>query len=46
MVAAATPEVNRGVAAAAESQRLFVLAVDDSAGGERVRRAGLCGGVG
>src|SRR3954471_23317425 len=29
VVAAATPDVNRGVAAAAESQRLFVLAVDD-----------------
>jgi len=29
VVAAATPEVNRGVAAAAESQRRFVLAVDD-----------------
>src|ERR1044071_8460654 len=29
VVAAATPEVNRVVAAAAESQRLFVLAVDD-----------------
>jgi uroporphyrin-III C-methyltransferase/precorrin-2 dehydrogenase/sirohydrochlorin ferrochelatase len=29
VVAAATPGVNRGVAAAAESQRLFVLAVDD-----------------
>jgi uroporphyrin-III C-methyltransferase/precorrin-2 dehydrogenase/sirohydrochlorin ferrochelatase len=29
VVSAATPEVNRIVAAAAESQRLFVLAVDD-----------------
>jgi len=29
VVSAATPEVNRVVAAAAESQRLFVLAVDD-----------------
>jgi len=29
VVAAATPEVNRAVAAGAESQRLFVLAVDD-----------------
>src|SRR4029453_11042068 len=29
VVSAATPEVNRIVAAAAESRRLFVLAVDD-----------------
>ena len=30
MVAAAPPEVNQAVAAAASSQRLFVLAVDDT----------------
>src|SRR5262245_55146554 len=29
VVSAATPDVNRGVALAAESRRLFVLAVDD-----------------
>ena len=31
VVAAATPEVNRAVAAAAEARRTFVLAVDDPA---------------
>ena len=46
MVAAATPEVNRGVAAAAESQRLFVLAVDDPSaasayGAGALRRGGV-----
>ena len=46
MVAAATPEVNRGVAAAAESQRLFVLAVDDPSaasayGAGTLRRGGV-----
>jgi siroheme synthase-like protein len=46
VVAAATPEVNRGVAAAAESQRLFVLAVDDQTassayGAGALRRGGV-----
>ena len=46
MVAAATPDVNRGVAAAAESQRLFVLAVDDppaasAYGAGALRRGGV-----
>jgi len=46
VVAAATPEVNRGVAAAAESQRLFVLAVDDppaasAYGAGALRRGGV-----
>jgi len=46
VVAAATPEVNRVVAAAAESQRLFVLAVDDpeaasAYGAGTLRRGGL-----
>ena len=46
VVAAATPEVNRGVAAAAESQRLFVLAVDDPSaasayGAGTLRRGGV-----
>ena len=46
VVAAATPEVNRGVAAAAESQRLFVLAVDDPSaasayGAGALRRGGV-----
>jgi len=46
VVAAATPEVNRGVAAAAESQRLFVLAVDDPTaasayGAGALRRGGV-----
>ncbi len=46
MVAAATPDVNRGVAAAAESQRLFVLAVDDPSaasayGAGALRRGGV-----
>jgi len=46
VVAAATPEVNRGVAAAAESQRLFVLAVDDPTaasafGAGTLRRGGV-----
>ena len=43
VVAAAPPEVNRTVAAAAESQRLFVLAVDDHIGRERVRRGDAYG---
>ena len=46
VVAAATPEVNRTVAAAAESQRLFVLAVDDPTaasayGAGALRRGGV-----
>src|SRR3954471_11634278 len=46
VVAAATPGVNRGVAAAAESQRLFVLAVDDppaasAYGAGALRRGGV-----
>ena len=46
VVAAATPEVNRTVAAAAESQRLFVLAVDDPSaasayGAGTLRRGGV-----
>src|SRR3954447_25247430 len=46
VVAAATPAVNRGVAAAAESQRLFVLAVDDppaasAYGAGALRRGGV-----
>jgi uroporphyrin-III C-methyltransferase/precorrin-2 dehydrogenase/sirohydrochlorin ferrochelatase len=46
VVAAATPEVNRGVAAAAESRRLFVLAVDDPTaasayGAGALRRGGV-----
>jgi uroporphyrin-III C-methyltransferase/precorrin-2 dehydrogenase/sirohydrochlorin ferrochelatase len=46
VVAAATPEVNRAVAAAAESRRLFVLAVDDppaasAYGAATVRRGGV-----
>jgi uroporphyrin-III C-methyltransferase/precorrin-2 dehydrogenase/sirohydrochlorin ferrochelatase len=46
VVAAATPEVNRAVAAAAESQRLFVLAVDDPTaasafGAGTLRRGGV-----
>jgi uroporphyrin-III C-methyltransferase/precorrin-2 dehydrogenase/sirohydrochlorin ferrochelatase len=46
VVAAATPEVNRMVAAAAESQRLFVLAVDDPTaasayGAGTLRRGGV-----
>jgi uroporphyrin-III C-methyltransferase / precorrin-2 dehydrogenase / sirohydrochlorin ferrochelatase len=46
VVAAATPEVNRTVAAAAESQRLFVLAVDDQSaasayGAGTLRRGGV-----
>ena len=46
VVAAATPDVNRGVAAAAESQRLFVLAVDDPTaasayGAGALRRGGV-----
>ncbi|HEY7374617.1 MAG TPA: NAD(P)-dependent oxidoreductase [Polyangia bacterium] len=46
VVAAATPEVNRMVAAAAESQRLFVLAVDDPTaasayGAGALRRGGV-----
>ena len=46
VVAAATPEVNRGVAAAAESQRLFVLAVDNPTaasayGAGALRRGGV-----
>jgi len=45
-VAAATPEVNREVAAAAESRRLFVLAVDDPSaasayGAGTLRRGGV-----
>src|SRR5204862_4241528 len=46
VVAAATPEVNRGVAVAAESRRLFVLAVDDPSaasayGAGTLRRGGV-----
>jgi uroporphyrin-III C-methyltransferase/precorrin-2 dehydrogenase/sirohydrochlorin ferrochelatase len=46
VVAAATPEVNREVAAAAESRRLFVLAVDDPSaasayGAGTLRRGGV-----
>ena len=46
VVAAATPEVNRIVAAAAESRRLFVLAVDDQSaasayGAGTLRRGGV-----
>ena len=46
VVSAATPEVNRIVAAAAESRRLFVLAVDDQStasayGAGTLRRAGV-----
>jgi uroporphyrin-III C-methyltransferase / precorrin-2 dehydrogenase / sirohydrochlorin ferrochelatase len=46
VVAAATPEANRGVAAAAESRRLFVLAVDDpqaasAFGAGTLRRGGV-----
>jgi uroporphyrin-III C-methyltransferase / precorrin-2 dehydrogenase / sirohydrochlorin ferrochelatase len=46
VVAAATPEVNRAVAAAAESRRLFVLAVDDPSaasayGAGTLRRGGV-----
>ena len=46
VVAAATPDVNRGVAAAAESQRLFVLAVDNPSaasayGAGALRRGGV-----
>jgi len=46
VVSAATPEVNRVVAAAAESQRLFVLAVDDQSaasayGAGTLRRGGV-----
>jgi siroheme synthase-like protein len=46
VVAAATPEVNRVVAAAAASQRLFVLAVDDPTaasayGAGALRRGGV-----
>jgi len=46
VVAAATPDVNRTVAAAAESQRLFVLAVDDPTaasafGAGTLRRGGV-----
>jgi uroporphyrin-III C-methyltransferase / precorrin-2 dehydrogenase / sirohydrochlorin ferrochelatase len=46
VVAAATPEVNRVVAAAAESQRQFVLAVDDPTaasafGAGTLRRGGV-----
>jgi len=46
VVAAATPDVNRVVAAAAESQRLFVLAVDDPTaasafGAGTLRRGGV-----
>src|SRR3954465_2731259 len=46
VVAAAVPEVNRGVAAAAESRRLFVLAVDDPSaasayGAGALRRGGV-----
>lgn len=45
-VAAATPEVNREVAAAAEAQRIFVNAVDDPANGSAytggvLRRGGV-----
>jgi siroheme synthase-like protein len=46
VVAAAPPEVNQAVAAAAESQRLFVLAVDDTSaasayGAGTLRRGGV-----
>jgi uroporphyrin-III C-methyltransferase / precorrin-2 dehydrogenase / sirohydrochlorin ferrochelatase len=46
VVSAATPEVNRIVAAAAESRRLFVLAVDDQSaasayGAGTLRRGGV-----
>src|SRR4029077_13232804 len=46
VVAAATPEVNREVAAAAESRRIFVNAVDDPANGSAflsgtLRRGGV-----
>jgi uroporphyrin-III C-methyltransferase/precorrin-2 dehydrogenase/sirohydrochlorin ferrochelatase len=46
VVAAATPEVNRAVSAAAEARRTFVLAVDDPAsasayGAGVVRRGGV-----
>jgi siroheme synthase-like protein len=46
VVAAATPDVNRGVAAVAESQRRFVLAVDDPSaasayGAGTLRRGGV-----
>ena len=46
MVAAAPSEVNRSVAAAAESQRLYVLAVDDTSaasayGAGTLRRGGV-----
>ena len=46
VVAAAPPEVNRSVAAAAESLRLFVLAVDDTSaasayGAGTLRRGGV-----
>jgi uroporphyrin-III C-methyltransferase/precorrin-2 dehydrogenase/sirohydrochlorin ferrochelatase len=46
VVAAATAEVNRGVAAAAEARRLFVLAVDDpkaasAYGAGALRRGGV-----
>jgi siroheme synthase-like protein len=46
VVAAAPPEVNRAVAAVAESQRLYVLAVDDPSaasayGAGTVRRGGV-----
>ena len=46
VVAAAIPDVNRAVAAAAESQRLFVLAVDDPTaasafGAGTLRRGGV-----
>jgi uroporphyrin-III C-methyltransferase/precorrin-2 dehydrogenase/sirohydrochlorin ferrochelatase len=46
VVAAATPDVNRAVAAAAEARRVFVLAVDDPAsasayGAGIVRRGGV-----
>ena len=43
VVSAAPPEVNRQVAAAAEARRLFVIAVDDPAGGERLWRAARSG---
>jgi phosphoadenylyl-sulfate reductase (thioredoxin) len=46
VIAAATPEVNRQVAASAEARRVFVIAVDDPAaasayGGGVVRRGGV-----